>query len=138
MQLLSALYEGPWSEEERSDLSTLAPRLFPFFRHTLTSVRAASVACLSLLLEGSPAPAQWLLSTVLHPALLLTFQNLTIETEPEIVQKSKVTHPSNGSQPLIAPLDSQMTITIPYAAVPAVRGGAAMLANGRKTCQLFV
>lgn len=92
MQLLSLLYSSSAAVEDQANLESLAPRLFPFFRHTLTSVRLASVTCYCLLLEKSPEKASWLIPEVLHPAVLLTFQNLTVEADPTVSKKSKASY----------------------------------------------
>ena len=89
MQLLSLLFDSPAAGEEQADLTSLVPRLYPFFRHPLVSVRLAAVTCCSLLLSKSRSPAVWLTPDILLPALLLTLQTLTVETEAAVLAKSK-------------------------------------------------
>ena len=90
MQLLSALYSHSGSDEEQSQLPQLIPRLFPFFRHTLRSVRRATVTCCSLLLSTASSECSWLTAEILGSALQLTFQSLVVEPELDIIDKSKV------------------------------------------------
>lgn len=92
MQLLSALYSANNLAEEQSHLPNLIPRLFPFFRHTLASVRKAAVTCCALLLADTSSDGTWLTAKSLSQALQLTFQALIVETEQDIIDKSKV-HP---------------------------------------------
>lgn len=89
MQLLSALYTTSSTEEDQLELPKLVPRLFPFFRHTLSSVRKACVICCFLLLNAS-SDSRWLTAEILSPALQLTYQNLIVEPEQDIIEQSKV------------------------------------------------
>lgn len=52
MQLLAHL-QGAGAGAPEPDLAALVPRLWPFFRHTLVSVRLSTVRCLGALLAGS-------------------------------------------------------------------------------------
>ena len=52
MQLLAHL-QGARAGEPEPDLAALVPRLWPFFRHTLVSVRLSTVCCLRALLAGN-------------------------------------------------------------------------------------
>ena len=90
MQLLSALYSHSELDEEQSQLPRLIPRLFPFFRHTLSSVRKAAITCCSLLLSSASVHCSWLTAHILGPALQLTFQNLVVEPEQDNIRRSKV------------------------------------------------
>lgn len=51
MQLLTHLYSEPSGLGTAVELSELVPRLWPFLRHTLTSVRLACVRFLTTLLQ---------------------------------------------------------------------------------------
>lgn len=44
------LGEGTWSSENPYMLSTLAPRLWPFMRHSITSVRYSAIRTLVIFL----------------------------------------------------------------------------------------
>ncbi|EGN96198.1 hypothetical protein SERLA73DRAFT_170610 [Serpula lacrymans var. lacrymans S7.3] len=63
-------------------LSTLAPTLFPFFRHTIPNVRLAVVNTLHSFMMVSSLPRDWIVS----PFLRLLFQNLIVEERSDIRQ----------------------------------------------------
>ena len=54
MQLLTRMYGQGTGPALAKDLGQLVPRLWPFFRHTLTSVRRSCVHCLQTLLTVDP------------------------------------------------------------------------------------
>lgn len=54
MQLLTRMYGESGAPVAADDLGSLVPRLWPFFRHTLTSVRRSCVLCLQTLLSADP------------------------------------------------------------------------------------
>lgn len=87
MQLLWQLYSQPGTFRTGHELVHLVPRLWPFFRHSLTSVRLASVKCLEQLLNASPRNAEWLEETLLD-ALILTFCNLLLEKREDVLSMS--------------------------------------------------
>ncbi len=64
MQLLAATANAAQGGDS---LAVLLPRLFPYFRHTLASVRRSCVQCLSALLkadpEGVPCLLDWTVIT---------------------------------------------------------------------------
>ena len=64
----------------RQPLSVLAPTLFSFFRHTITSVRLAVVKTLHSFLSVSSLPHDW----IGPPLLRLLFQNLIVEEKLDI------------------------------------------------------
>lgn len=64
----------------RLPLSTLAPTLFPFFRHTIANVRLAVVKTLDSFMGVSSLPRDWIAA----PFLQLLFQNLIVEERPDI------------------------------------------------------
>ncbi|KAF5386822.1 hypothetical protein D9615_001620 [Tricholomella constricta] len=61
-------------------LSTLAPTLFPFFRHTIPNVRLAVVTTLSSFMAVASLSREWLAA----PFLRLIFQNLIAEERSDI------------------------------------------------------
>jgi TATA-binding protein-associated factor len=61
-------------------LSTLAPTLFPFFRHTIPNVRLAVVKTLHSFMSVSSLPRDWIAA----PFLRLLFQNLVVEERSDI------------------------------------------------------
>ncbi|GAQ92914.1 hypothetical protein KFL_011990010, partial [Klebsormidium nitens] len=112
MRLLAELYAQPGvaaagarsavkKEEPDPDtaqlpsLENLVPRLWPFMRHTITTVRSAAITTLERLLNthggvasaGGSTPL-WV-SAVLSDALRLTFQNLLLEVNEPIVASSR-------------------------------------------------
>lgn len=64
----------------RSSLSDLAITLFPFFRHTIPSVRLAVVQTLHSFMQVQSLPRDWIHS----PFLRLLFQNLVVEERLDI------------------------------------------------------
>lgn len=70
----------------RLPLATLASTLFPFFRHTIPSVRLAVVKTLSSFMEVPSLPRDW----IAPPFLRLIFQNLIVEERPDIRDTSLV------------------------------------------------
>lgn len=61
-------------------MSTLAPTLFPFFRHTITNVRLAVIKTLHSFLKVESLPRDWITA----PFLRLLLQNLVVEEKAEI------------------------------------------------------
>ena len=60
MQLLTRMQsQDPGQAGEAEDLAARVPRLWPFFRHTLTSVRRSCVQCLRALLSADAGDARW-------------------------------------------------------------------------------
>ena len=64
----------------RLPLATLASTLFPFFRHTIASVRLAVVKTLSAFMNVASLPRDWMAP----PFLRLVFQNLIVEERSDI------------------------------------------------------
>lgn len=64
----------------RLPLSTLAPTLFPFFRHTIANVRLAVVNTLSSFMAVPSLPRDWIAA----PFLQLLFQNMIAEERSDI------------------------------------------------------
>ncbi|KAF8654075.1 hypothetical protein AX16_003608 [Volvariella volvacea WC 439] len=65
-------------------LSTLAPTLFPFFRHTISNVRLAVVNTLHSFMMVPSLPKDWIAA----PFLQLLFQNMIVEERPDVRQAS--------------------------------------------------
>ncbi|KAJ1654959.1 TATA-binding protein-associated factor mot1 [Dispira simplex] len=69
---------------------TLLPRLYPFFRHTMSSVRIAVLETLQTFIRLAPddpwVNQQW--RNVDARCLQLVYQNLVLETHPKILQLS--------------------------------------------------
>uniref|UniRef100_A0A5B7A9A6 Putative TATA-binding protein-associated factor BTAF1 isoform X2 n=1 Tax=Davidia involucrata TaxID=16924 RepID=A0A5B7A9A6_DAVIN len=90
------LGEGISSQENPYMLSTLAPRLWPFMRHSITSVRHSAIRTLERLLEAgykqniseSSTSSFWP-SFILGDTLRIVFQNLLLESNEEILQCSE-------------------------------------------------
>jgi TATA-binding protein-associated factor len=61
-------------------LTTLAPTLFPFFRHTITNVRLSVVKTLHSFLTVESLPRDW----ISVPFFRLLYQNLIVEERSEI------------------------------------------------------
>lgn len=77
--------------DDPSVLSTLAPRLWPFMRHNISSVRHAAISTLERILEAGKKSAtgfSWLVP-ILGDALRLVYQNLLLEADEAIVECSK-------------------------------------------------
>jgi TATA-binding protein-associated factor len=68
------------SEKSSRPLTALAPTLFPFFRHTISSVRLAVVDTLYSFMNVATLPKEW----VDAPLLRLLFQNLIVEERVDI------------------------------------------------------
>jgi TATA-binding protein-associated factor len=64
----------------RLPLTDLAPKLFPFFRHTIHTVRLAVVETLHSFMNVATLPKDW----VTTPLLRLLFQNLVVEERTDI------------------------------------------------------
>lgn len=101
LMLLGGLYgvSGHTQSAGRDAGSMFArlPKLWPFFRHDLTLVRIATVELLQRLVGMVPASA-WFGSSglssaqpVTNQAMQLLFQNLLLETEDRVAQKSQQT-----------------------------------------------
>ena len=91
MDLLAKLVEHPGivihlraEAEEQRALPLLIPRLFPFFRHTITSVRLSVLNALRVFLAVPSLPKDW----IDERALRLLFQNLVVEEKLPIRRAS--------------------------------------------------
>ncbi|RUP50793.1 hypothetical protein BC936DRAFT_137667 [Jimgerdemannia flammicorona] len=86
MDLLARLFECPGVMEvvrSSQSLKDLIPRLYPFFRHTITSVRVAVLnTLLTFLVCGTGT--EWVDDRVFR----LVFQNLLVEEKKDIVAQS--------------------------------------------------
>ncbi|GFZ00920.1 similar to ROOT GROWTH DEFECTIVE 3 [Actinidia rufa] len=89
-------FEGTVAHENPHMLSTLAPRLWPFMRHSITSVRYSAIRTLERLLEAaykrniseSSSTSLWP-SSILGDTLRIVFQNLLLESNEEILHCSE-------------------------------------------------
>lgn len=89
-------FEGTVRYENPYVLSTLAPRLWPFMRHSITSVRYSAIRTLERLLEAGiksnmsecPSTSLWS-SFILGDTLRIVFQNLLLESNEEILYCSE-------------------------------------------------
>ncbi|CAI0385042.1 unnamed protein product [Linum tenue] len=77
-------------------LSTLAPRLWPFMRHSITSVRYSAIRTLERLLEAGhkgsvsdPSGSSFWPSFILGDTLRIVFQNLLLESNERILHCSE-------------------------------------------------
>ncbi|XP_047094513.1 TATA-binding protein-associated factor BTAF1 isoform X1 [Lolium rigidum] len=77
-------------------LATLTPRLWPFMRHSITSVRRSAIRTLERLLEvgntGSSAgntPSTFWPTSILGDSLQVVFQNILLESNDEILRSSE-------------------------------------------------
>ncbi|CAN6448955.1 unnamed protein product [Victoria cruziana] len=86
---------GVKNDENPYALSSLAPRLWPFMRHSITSVRHAAISTLERLLEAAHKSSSESNITSFWPASILSdtfrivFQNLLLEANNEILQCSE-------------------------------------------------
>ncbi|PIN15321.1 SNF2 family DNA-dependent ATPase domain-containing protein [Handroanthus impetiginosus] len=89
------LEEGMSSLENPYMLSTLAPRLWPFMRHSITSVRLSAIRTLERLLEAgyrrsiTDESSSFWPSFIVGDTLRIVFQNLLLESNEEILQCSE-------------------------------------------------
>ncbi|GFP81580.1 tata-binding protein-associated factor btaf1 [Phtheirospermum japonicum] len=89
------LGEGLSSLENPYMLSTLAPRLWPFMRHSITSVRLSAIRTLERLLEAgyrrsiTDESSSFWPSFIVGDTLRIVFQNLLLESNEEILQCSE-------------------------------------------------
>ncbi|XP_022718724.1 TATA-binding protein-associated factor BTAF1-like isoform X2 [Durio zibethinus] len=88
--------EGKDLQENPYMLSMLAPRLWPFMRHNISSVRHSAIRTLERLLEAGykrnisePSGSSFWPSFILGDTLRIVFQNLLLESNEEILQCSE-------------------------------------------------
>ncbi|KAK9077800.1 hypothetical protein SSX86_006138 [Deinandra increscens subsp. villosa] len=83
------------SQDNPYMIPTLAPRLWPFMRHSITSVRYSAIRTLERLLEAeyrrsiSESSSSFWPSFILVDTLGIVFQNLLLESNQEILQCSE-------------------------------------------------
>jgi TATA-binding protein-associated factor len=89
MSLLGRIYaeDNGNAAAEAELLAMMVPRLWPFMRHNLSSVREAVLECLSSLLKCRPA-AEILPGQELKRAAMLLFMNLIFEQQIAIVRQT--------------------------------------------------
>ncbi|OBZ85747.1 hypothetical protein A0J61_06204 [Choanephora cucurbitarum] len=86
MDLIAKMFEQPGVMDivrQGCSLSELVPRLHPFFRHTITSVRIAVLNTLLTFIECGTT-SEWIDERVYR----LVFQNLIVEEKVEIIEKT--------------------------------------------------
>jgi len=85
----SASTSPPLPHSQHSKLAHLVPRLYPFFRHTLYSVRLSSIKTIERLIIATPTDAKthWLLS-ILPDLMRYIFQNIIVEEKEDIIDIS--------------------------------------------------
>ncbi|CAI0433201.1 unnamed protein product [Linum tenue] len=88
--------EKSYLDENPYMLSTLAPRLWPFMRHSITSVRYSAIRTLEQLLEAGhkrsvsdPSGSSFWPSFILGDTLRIVFQNLLLESNERILHCSE-------------------------------------------------
>ncbi|EFJ06187.1 hypothetical protein SELMODRAFT_186944 [Selaginella moellendorffii] len=74
-------------QQDLDDLSVLAPRLWPFMRHNISSVRYAAIRTLVRSSQDFSGSTCWALR-ILDDMLRMVFQNLLMESNEEILQCS--------------------------------------------------
>ncbi|KAJ9131681.1 TATA-binding protein-associated factor MOT1 [Pleurostoma richardsiae] len=83
-QVLEAMKSSAEQDEERS-FALLVPRLYPFLRHTITSVRLAVLKALMTFANlGGDTTRGWLTGRILR----LVFQNILVERDRETLNMS--------------------------------------------------
>lgn len=83
-EVLTAMKASASEDEERS-FTVLVPRLYPFLRHTITSVRLAVLKALMTFAKLDAESSQgWLNGRLLR----LIFQSLLVERDPETLETS--------------------------------------------------
>ena len=102
--LLAAIYRASSSSSLSSEVQTetaisataiyrnladLFPRLWPHFRHNVSSVRLSSIRCFTAIIQAMPIPQLLPSEGGLCTALRLPFQNILLEQVPEIVEESE-------------------------------------------------
>ncbi|KNC80239.1 hypothetical protein SARC_07403 [Sphaeroforma arctica JP610] len=84
------------NERDPDALTSLVPKLFPFFRHSTTAVRKATLRCLSMVIGNvtplselepgrAPPTRQWL-EPILPLMVKHLFQNMLLEEKPAITE----------------------------------------------------
>ncbi|KAI2612792.1 uncharacterized protein GGS25DRAFT_135703 [Hypoxylon fragiforme] len=82
-EVLEAMKSSAEQDEERS-FTLLVPRLYPFLRHTITSVRLAVLKALMTFVNLGVESQGWLDGRILR----LTFQNILVERDSETLKMS--------------------------------------------------
>ncbi|XXH04942.1 Structural maintenance of chromosomes protein 3 [Hypoxylon texense] len=82
-QVLEAMKTSAEQDEEKS-FTTLVPRLYPFLRHTITSVRLAVLKALMTFVNLGAESQGWLDGKILR----LTFQNILVERDQNTLNMS--------------------------------------------------
>ena len=80
---LSAMIENASATEEQS-FGTLVPRLYPFLRHTIPSVRLAALGALQTFVSGDSQIDNWISGRIVR----LMFQQFLVEKNEDILKAS--------------------------------------------------
>eukprot|EP01122_Echinamoeba_exundans_P015071 TRINITY_DN7005_c0_g1_i1.p1 TRINITY_DN7005_c0_g1~~TRINITY_DN7005_c0_g1_i1.p1 ORF type:complete len:1810 (-),score=400.65 TRINITY_DN7005_c0_g1_i1:40-5469(-) len=122
----SVVLHAPPNNQALPLLAILVPRLFPFARHTVKSVRLATVNTCVRLLSSSTAPAAQWVAAIAADFLQLVFQNSILEEQDDIVSSTyslwqallPAALPSYSSGEL-TPLRNQISSWFTLAATPS-------------------
>ncbi|UZP43910.1 hypothetical protein NXS19_011722 [Fusarium pseudograminearum] len=117
-EVLEAMKASAAQDEERS-FTLLVPRLYPFLRHTITSVRVAVLKALSTFAKLDAETSQgWLNGRILR----LIFQNILVERDREALNmsldlwvslvESLATKPAVLADEFAAHIDPMMQLTL--------------------------
>ncbi|RMZ82206.1 hypothetical protein DV738_g1826, partial [Chaetothyriales sp. CBS 135597] len=82
-EVLQAMQENAEEDDEQS-LNSLVPRLYPFLRHTITSVRLSVLKALATFFKISSGPQTWIDWRLTR----LLFQNLLLERNDAVLRAS--------------------------------------------------
>lgn len=90
MSLLAEFYsrnfiDAVTKEQENHPLSSLIPKLWPFFRHNIKTVREACLNTLLKMLESNTADIDKWLPYIIDETVILLFQNFVLEEKHAII-----------------------------------------------------
>ncbi|KAI1410650.1 hypothetical protein F5Y13DRAFT_202118 [Hypoxylon sp. FL1857] len=116
-EVLEAMKKSAEQDEERS-FTLLVPRLYPFLRHTITSVRLAVLKALMTFVNLGVEAQSWLDGKILR----LTFQNILVERDQETLTMSMelwgalvrclAKNPDNLAREFLPHIDALMQLTL--------------------------
>ncbi|KAI2471483.1 hypothetical protein F4781DRAFT_112899 [Annulohypoxylon bovei var. microspora] len=116
-EVLEAMKNSAEQDEERS-FTLLVPRLYPFLRHTITSVRLAVLKALMTFVNLGVESQGWLDGRILR----LTFQNILVERDRETLSMSMelwtalvrclAKDPENLAREFVPHIDALMQLTL--------------------------
>jgi TATA-binding protein-associated factor len=82
------LSHGQVAQSSAHPLATLVPRLWPFLRHTIASVRLSALKTFEKLLSMGAQTVRLWLPPILPEALSNVFRNFMLEDKADIIEKS--------------------------------------------------